>query len=83
MPVTSPRLMTSDPSRKMRKPLEKDTKEAIQEETDGIKDYYISKIDELQFTLTEKMQNLRRLGAQRNELNAKGRCYYYGFIRFY
>ena len=72
MPVTSPRLMSSDPSRKMRKPLEKDTKEVVNEETDGIRDYYCSKIDELQFIVTEKMQNLRRLGAQRNELNAKG-----------
>lgn len=41
--------------------------------TDGIRNYYISKIEELQLTVTEKQQNLRRLEAQRNELNAKVR----------
>ncbi|XP_055884572.1 26S proteasome regulatory subunit 8 isoform X2 [Biomphalaria glabrata] len=38
----------------------------------GIKQYYISKIEELQLVVTERTQNLRRLEAQRNELNAKG-----------
>jgi len=40
--------------------------------TDGIKQYYIAKIEELQLINTSKTQNLRRLEAQRNELNAKG-----------
>ncbi|VDI16215.1 26S proteasome regulatory subunit T6 [Mytilus galloprovincialis] len=40
---------------------------------EGIKQYYISKIEDLQLVNTEKTQNLRRLEAQRNELNAKVR----------
>lgn len=40
---------------------------------EGIKQYYISKIEELQLVVTDKTQNLRRLEAQRNELNAKVR----------
>lgn len=39
---------------------------------EGLKQYYITKIEELQLIVTEKTQNLRRLQAQRNELNAKG-----------
>jgi hypothetical protein len=39
---------------------------------DGFRSYYIQKIEELQLTVNEKSQNLRRLQAQRNELNAKG-----------
>lgn len=39
---------------------------------DGFRQYYIARIEELQLTVTEKSQNLRRLQAQRNELNAKG-----------
>ena len=41
--------------------------------SEGIKQYYVSKIEELHLTVTEKTQNLRRLEAQRNELNAKGK----------
>uniref|UniRef100_T1KC31 26S proteasome regulatory subunit 8 n=2 Tax=Tetranychus urticae TaxID=32264 RepID=T1KC31_TETUR len=40
---------------------------------EGLKAYYITKIEELQLVVTEKTQNLRRLQAQRNELNAKVR----------
>ena len=40
---------------------------------DGIKDYYVTKIEELQTVVSDKVQNLRRLQAQRNELNAKVR----------
>ncbi|CAF2844366.1 unnamed protein product [Rotaria sp. Silwood2] len=40
---------------------------------EGIKQYYIQKIEELQFNVAEKSQNLRRLQAKRNELNAKVR----------
>jgi uncharacterized coiled-coil DUF342 family protein len=35
--------------------------------------YYTQRIEELQLTINEKGQNLRRLQAQRNELNAKVR----------
>ncbi|CAF1678037.1 unnamed protein product [Rotaria magnacalcarata] len=40
---------------------------------EGIKQYYIQKIEELQLNVAEKSQNLRRLQAKRNELNAKVR----------
>lgn len=40
---------------------------------EGFRSYYVQKIEELQLTVNEKGQNLRRLQAQRNELNAKGR----------
>ena len=40
---------------------------------EGLKKYYTSKVEELQLTVAEKNQNLRRLQAQRNELNAKVR----------
>lgn len=39
---------------------------------DGLKPYYVAKIEELQLVVAEKSQDLRRLQAQRNELNAKG-----------
>ena len=42
---------------------------------EGLKPYYITKIEELQLIVSEKTQNLRRLQAQRNELNAKGNCF--------
>lgn len=41
---------------------------------DGLRQYFITKIEELQLVVAEKAQNLRRLQAQRNELNAKGWC---------
>lgn len=39
---------------------------------EGFRSYYIQKIEELQLIVADKSQNLRRLQAQRNELNAKG-----------
>jgi len=39
----------------------------------GISSYYTSKIDELEATLRDRTANLRRLEAQRNELNSKVR----------
>ena len=38
----------------------------------GLNSYYQSKLDGLENTVREKTQNLRRLQAQRNELNSKG-----------
>mmetsp|Transcript_35764 Transcript_35764/g.93542 ORF Transcript_35764/g.93542 Transcript_35764/m.93542 type:complete len:403 (-) Transcript_35764:86-1294(-) len=40
---------------------------------EGVKPYYTSKINQLKVVVTEKIKNLRRLEAQRNELNAKVR----------
>ncbi|XP_015760299.1 PREDICTED: 26S protease regulatory subunit 8-like [Acropora digitifera] len=40
---------------------------------EGIQQYYITKIEALQMVVTEEIKNLRRLEAQRNELNAKVR----------
>merc|ERR1719263_1155487 len=40
----------------------------------GIQSYYASKIDELDVVVREKTQNLRRLEAQRNELNSRVRA---------
>uniref|UniRef100_A0A182FCH3 26S proteasome regulatory subunit 8 n=2 Tax=Anopheles albimanus TaxID=7167 RepID=A0A182FCH3_ANOAL len=40
---------------------------------EGFRSYYVQKIEELQLIVAEKNQNLRRLQAQRNELNAKVR----------
>jgi len=38
---------------------------------EGLRQYYVAKIEGLQLTVAERNQNLRRLQAQRNELNAK------------
>merc|ERR1739848_160671 len=40
---------------------------------EGLRQYYVTKIEKLRLTVTERNQNLRRLQAQRNELNAKVR----------
>jgi len=42
-------------------------------EHEGIKEYYIQRIEEVLAKTREKQQNVRRLEAQRNELNAKVR----------
>jgi heme-binding NEAT domain protein len=39
---------------------------------EGIKPYYKQKIQELEVICNDKTRNLRRLEAQRNDLNAKG-----------
>lgn len=44
---------------------------------DGFKSYYTTKIEELLLVVAEKSMNLRRLQAQRNELNAKGNFKYF------
>lgn len=47
--------------------------ESAYQKGEGFRSYYIQKIEELQLIVAEKSQNLRRLQAQRNELNAKGK----------
>jgi len=39
---------------------------------EGLGGYYQAKIDELESAIREKALNLRRLEAQRNELNTRG-----------
>ena len=46
--------------------------EVDQKKGDGYKSYFTHKTENLQVIISEKMQDLRRLQAQRNELNAKG-----------
>ena len=46
------------------------TKMVFKEE--GIKTYYLQKIEEAEVKIKEETENLRRLEAQRNELNSKG-----------
>ena len=38
-----------------------------------LRGYYQTKIDELEANIREKQENLRRLEAQRNDLNSKGK----------
>ena len=46
----------------------------------GVAPYYASKIDEMEALLRERSQNLRRLEAQRNELNSKGAKLLFGCL---
>lgn len=39
---------------------------------EGLNDYYKGKIEELEISVRDKTHNLRRLEAQRNDLNTKG-----------
>ena len=39
---------------------------------DGLRGYYRAKIEEFELAVRDKTSNLRRLEAQRNELNQKG-----------
>jgi hypothetical protein len=39
----------------------------------GLRNYYKGKIEELELLIKDKSHNLRRLAAQRNELNTSGR----------
>lgn len=39
---------------------------------EGLKSYYKTKIEELELLAKDKTHNLRRLEAQRNELNTSG-----------
>mmetsp|Transcript_20909 Transcript_20909/g.30108 ORF Transcript_20909/g.30108 Transcript_20909/m.30108 type:complete len:400 (-) Transcript_20909:133-1332(-) len=47
--------------------------EASTLQDEGLRSYYINKIEEKQIMIMEKTQNLERLKAQRNELNSKVR----------
>ena len=40
---------------------------------EGLRNYYKAKIEELEIQARDKQHNLRRLEAQRNELNTRGR----------
>lgn len=42
------------------------------DESAGLTSYYEQKIEHLELTVRDETQNLRRLQAQRNELNSKG-----------
>ena len=39
----------------------------------GIKSYYVNKIEALEQLINDKTQNLKRLEAQRNDLNNQGK----------
>jgi len=41
----------------------------------GIQSYYQAKVEELEIVHREKLENLRRLEAQRNELNMRVRSF--------
>jgi len=53
------------------KPVQMDIEESKSHE--GLQQYYITKIEESQMEVADKVKDLRRLEAQRNELNAKVR----------
>jgi len=42
----------------------------------GLKSYYRGKIEEMEMMIKDKSHNLRRLEAQRNELNTQGQLMY-------
>lgn len=46
---------------------------SIEKSKKGLKSYYLGKIEEKQILLRDKMENLRRLQTQRNELNSRGK----------
>lgn len=64
---------------KMEKKMDKPVLRAVVMEVEddksheGLQQYYITKIEEAQMEVAEKVKDLRRLEAQRNELNAKVR----------
>ncbi len=46
---------------------------SVKERDDGLRNYYVGKIEELQIKIRDKTQNFERLKAQRNELCAFSR----------
>ncbi|RMX52513.1 hypothetical protein pdam_00015526 [Pocillopora damicornis] len=73
LPSTRSTVKKEEPARRVQKiqPDEMEVEEEKQHE--GIQQYYVTKIEALQMVVTEEIKNLRRLEAQRNELNAKVR----------
>ena len=61
------------------------TKETSVEKQGGIENYYRSKIAELEVQERDRTQNLRRLEAQRNDLNSKGKnlFFFQNFVFFF
>lgn len=59
------------PEKVIIKPVEMEIEDSKSHE--GLQQYYITKIEEAQMEVAEKVKDLRRLEAQRNELNAKVR----------
>ena len=49
----------------------------VQSRSIGFGNYFKAKIEELEIKARDKQQNLRRLEAQRNELNTKGLAVFY------
>lgn len=45
----------------------------MQEDSGGVRNFFLSKIEELTAKVREKTKDLRRLQAQRNELNSRGK----------
>lgn len=66
-PSSPPTLLTSLPAM---------SPVAVQSQPGGgdIKSYYTAKIEAAELSINRKTQNLRRLEAQRNALNARGAC---------
>ncbi|KAJ7384160.1 26S protease regulatory subunit 8 [Desmophyllum pertusum] len=72
-PSTRSTVKKEEPARRVQK-IKADEMEVEEEKQhEGIQQYYITKIEALQMVVTEEVKNLRRLEAQRNELNAKVR----------
>jgi 26S proteasome regulatory subunit T6 len=48
---------------------------------EGIRKYYVTRIEHLETSINDKARNLQRLEAQRNALNAKGTLFLWiGFM---
>ncbi|KAL3320965.1 26S protease regulatory subunit 8 [Cichlidogyrus casuarinus] len=73
LPRASTKLITGDISKPLKKEIGKPSEVATEKNVDGINEYYASKINELEYVVAHNLKNLRRLEAQRNELNAKVR----------
>jgi 26S proteasome regulatory subunit T6 len=72
--VQRPSSSSSSVQKKLRRRvIEEDDMEVEESRGTGIEQYYVTKIEELQLVVLEKAQDLRRLEAQRNDLNAKVR----------
>ncbi|GMF36295.1 unnamed protein product [Phytophthora lilii] len=54
---------------------------AVVGDSAGLTSYYEQKIEHLELTVRDETQNLRRLQAQRNELNSKGRYFPFVLVR--